>query len=78
MGVFRLTRAASAEQSALGKQIWACGSMNCAIHAAAAQQRLVRSVHDRVDVKGGDVGLYRSKCGHDSLSLVCPRPLGPL
>jgi hypothetical protein len=31
--------------------------MNCAAHPTAGEQSSIRSIHDGIDMKGGDVGL---------------------
>ena len=46
---------AAAERLALAQQIRPGGAVNRAIDAAAAQQRAVRRVDDRIDVERGDV-----------------------
>ena len=52
----RLAGRAAAERAAFGEQFRSGGAVNRAIDAAAAQQRRVRRVDDRVDVERRDVG----------------------
>ncbi len=47
---------AAMQRAALGQQFRACGAMDGAIYAAAAEQGIVRRVDDGVNAKCGDVG----------------------
>ena len=62
----RLTCLAAAEQAALVNKLGSGSAVDRTIHTAAAEQRGVRGVDDRVDFKSGDVGLQDSKI-HDVL-----------
>src|SRR4051812_3825834 len=53
---FRRPGLAAAKRAAFGQQLRPCGTMDRAVDAAAAEQRRVRGVDDRVDDEGGDVG----------------------
>jgi len=55
-GDARLTGETSAELAAFLKKLRARCSMDGAVDAAAAKQRLVGRVDDRIDVECGDVG----------------------
>ena len=50
-----VTDRATAQLAARGEQLWTGGAVDRAVDSAAAQQRRVRGVHDRVDRLAGDV-----------------------
>jgi hypothetical protein len=55
-GDFGVAGFATAERAAFGDKPWSRGAMDCTIDAAAAEQRRIRRVHDRVNVERRDVG----------------------
>src|SRR5437763_1271839 len=59
-GQLGLARRAAAEAAAFGEELGASGAMNGAIDPAAAEQRAVRRVHDRVDAKPRDITLFKA------------------
>jgi hypothetical protein len=63
-GAHRVAGRAPGRAPELIEQSWTCRAVDRAVHAAAAAQRLVGSVDDRVDREGGDVGLDDLD-GHD-------------
>jgi len=64
-GDTRLAGRATAERPALLEQAGSGGTVDGAVHAAAAEQRVVRRVHDGVDGQGRDVGFDGlERCGH--------------
>jgi hypothetical protein len=54
-GDFRRTGFATAQRAALSQQLRARRAMNRAIHSAAAKQRIVRGVDNRIHGKGSDI-----------------------
>ena len=60
-----VARGAAAQTAALGEQTRTGGTMDRPIHPTASQKRLVRRVHDDVDIQCGDVAL-------DDLDSICP------
>ena len=55
-GDFGVAGFATAERAAFGEKPWSRGAMDCTIDAAAAEQRRIRGVHDRVNAERRDVG----------------------
>jgi len=53
---FRRTGVAAAERSTVGQQLWSSGAVNGAVDPAAAEQRPVGGVDDRVGGKRRDIG----------------------
>lgn len=58
-----VARCAAAQLAAFGKQLRPGGAMDCAIHAAAAEQGRIGRVDDGVNVQRRDVGLNSVQCG---------------
>jgi hypothetical protein len=54
---FRFPGLTTAKRPAFGKQLGSSGAMNCAINSSAAEERRVRRVHNRVEIKFGDIAL---------------------
>ena len=52
----RFAGGTAAEPATFFKQAWTGGAMDRAINPAAAKQRGIGGVHDRIDCKRGDVG----------------------
>ena len=46
-----VARRAAVKRSALRKELGSCRAMNAAVHAASAEKRIVRSVHDGVNLQ---------------------------
>src|SRR5438477_5009088 len=63
-GDFRVSGVAPAEAHALGEQIGPGGAMNRAVDTAASEQRVVRSVDDRVHLERRDVDEDGMERGH--------------
>src|SRR5262245_15940958 len=72
----RLARRTATKGTALGKQTRPGGAMNGAVHAAAAKERFVGGVDNRVQGKFGNVALNRTHAlqygirHHDSLGMT--------
>ncbi len=58
---FRIPGRAAVERSAFGEQLGAGRAMDRTVHPAAAQQRFVRGIHDRVHGEGRDVRAERAQ-----------------
>jgi len=67
-GRLRLARTAAAEPTALLEQLGTGGAVNRAVDAAAAEQRAVGSVDDRVDILLCDVSERR--LDHEAVGLL--------
>jgi phosphatidate phosphatase APP1 len=52
---FRFARFAPMQRATLGEQVRTRSAVNRAIHTAAAEQRIVRCVHNRINRLLGDV-----------------------
>jgi hypothetical protein len=55
-GDFGVAGFAAAERAAFGEELRSRGAMDCTIDAAAAEQRRIRRIRDRVNAKRRDVG----------------------
>ena len=55
-GDFGVARLAATQRTAFGQQLGTGRAMDCAIHAAAAEQRGIRGVNDGVNLQACDVG----------------------
>ena len=53
----RLAGLATAQRAAFGEQLGACRAVNRAIDSAAAEERRVCRVHNRINVQFSDVAL---------------------
>src|SRR4029077_13482655 len=64
VGRFRISDLATAQRAALREDRRAAGVVNRAVDSAAAEKRLIRRVHDRVDLLGGYVTLDELDAAH--------------
>jgi len=58
-----LTGGAAADPTALGHYVGATGAVNGTVHASAAAESRVGSVHDGVDLLDGDIALNERHTG---------------
>ena len=63
LGELRFADLASVQQAAFAQQLRSGGTVDRPVHAAAAQQRRIGGIDNRIDHERGDVGLQDTQCG---------------